>query len=460
MPMRERNVNIRAFCLTISMLLVTVALLAGCAGNNGNQSVNDQDPVNNEQVADKTEQLAATKAPVPTVHMDKAITLNLMTQQPVAFENVFQPILNKKYPNVTFNVIQVNKAFGAVLLDLIATKNVPDFLMFNNGFIDQLLTFKIIDDISPLVKKYDQTFETLYDGVMESIASYSSVGEIVALPVMQNPEVLVYNKQIFDNFGVDYPTDGMSWDQTYELAVKMTRTVGDVSYQGFDYIEYAWFNNQLSLPLLDPETGNSLFNTEGWIKWINNFKRFYEIPGSTFNSKPNADQQFVKDQNIAMTVSQNLMFDASLEESNIDWDMVTLPTFDDRPGMGAQLVFHGIGIPQTSQYKDEVFAIISYMLTDEFQLEVARNGLVPISKSGKVVQQFGVNSDYWKSKNTDALFKLKIAVRPLNQPHQLQARTRIGPAIAEIMMGNKDVVTALREADEAINQAIAAEKAK
>ncbi len=54
-------------------------------------------------------------------------------------------------------------------------------------------------------------------------------GGIYALPKDHDTIALLYNKAIFDQYGVDYPTDDWSWDDVYEAAKKITEgSNGDV----------------------------------------------------------------------------------------------------------------------------------------------------------------------------------------------------------------------------------------
>jgi multiple sugar transport system substrate-binding protein len=78
--------------------------------------------------------------------------------------------------------------------------------------------------------------------------------------------VLMYNKEIFDKFNIAFPTDGMTWDQAYAMAVKLTRQDGGVNYRGFGTPNSVWYNNQLSLQIVNPKTNKASFYTDGWIK--------------------------------------------------------------------------------------------------------------------------------------------------------------------------------------------------
>lgn len=71
--------------------------------------------------------------------------------------------------------------------------------------------------MTELIKKHNLDLGRLEPVLVDSMKKMGN-GEIWALPTGTATNVIIYNKDIFDKFGVDYPTDGMTWDEFYELA--------------------------------------------------------------------------------------------------------------------------------------------------------------------------------------------------------------------------------------------------
>jgi multiple sugar transport system substrate-binding protein len=68
--------------------------------------------------------------------------------------------------------------------------------------------------------------DNFYEGVWNL---YSSNGKQYALPKDHDTIALLYNKAIFDKYGVEYPTDEWTWDDMYEAARAITEgSNGDV----------------------------------------------------------------------------------------------------------------------------------------------------------------------------------------------------------------------------------------
>lgn len=127
-------------------------------------------------------------------------------------------------------------------------------------------------------------------------------GKFYGLPFVRNNAVLYYNKDLFDKFGVDYPEDGMSWDEVIEISRKMTRTDEGVDYSGLHAHGYMELGGQMELPFVDPEKRESLIekNFEDW-------KYVFETLGKIYAHDPNKQlgsgrnrEAFLKDRTLAM----------------------------------------------------------------------------------------------------------------------------------------------------------------
>ena len=61
---------------------------------------------------------------------------------------------------------------------------------------------------------------TPYGTVLEQ--HYVIDGGLYALPFRTNDWVIYYNKKIFDDAGVAYPTNDMTWEQFFELGKQLS----------------------------------------------------------------------------------------------------------------------------------------------------------------------------------------------------------------------------------------------
>ena len=105
---------------------------------------------------------------------------------------------------------------GGDTSDIFMVKTVPDILnWYNAGYAESL---------TPYIEKdnYDLS------GFVGMESGYNYDGQQAALPFRSDFWVLFYNKTLFDEAGVDYPTNDMTWEQYKDLAIKMTDSTKDI----------------------------------------------------------------------------------------------------------------------------------------------------------------------------------------------------------------------------------------
>jgi multiple sugar transport system substrate-binding protein len=101
------------------------------------------------------------------------------------------------------------------------------------------------------------------------------------------------------------------------------------------------------------------------------------------------------------------------------------------------------------------------LLTDEVQLQNNKEGRATSLKDDKIRQTFGQEGEQFKGKHVAAVFYNQFAVSPVPNPiSSLVSLGDINTEFLNVIEGKKDVNTALRDADEAINKKIAEAKAK
>jgi multiple sugar transport system substrate-binding protein len=319
--------------------------------------------------------------------------------------------------------------------------------------------------LTPLIKKYGFDLSRLASGVEENVRSFSdNDGKFILMPFELNNNALFYNKTIFDKFGIAYPKDGMTWESIYDVAKQVTRMDSGVQYKGFRFEETNLvFKNQLGLAFVDPKSLKASLNNDGWKRWLSTMTAFHTIPGNDLNIMITEKDEFMKEQTLAMRTGPNFMSElpAAVGKGGFDWDVVSLPDFQGFEGKGSQFNAPYFAIPPTSKLKDQAFQVIDYMMSDEVQSIMSKQGRLPIVKSDKAKSEFGTGIDGLKGKNLQAFFKDTVAKpAPATIYDTIAKQSMVRKGIRGIAIDRKDVNTALRETEEDINKQIEAETAK
>lgn len=454
--------------MIVALLLVALsAVLAGCAGEKETQQP-DQPAGSTSDSTPSTSQ--DTDAP-PATNKPEPITLTFFEpstgQSYELFMEQYGAAIEEKFPHITANFVHIMQTSdGWVQLpELLASGTHIDIVFASIGALhSRLIAYDLQSDISDLIKKYNYDLNRLDDtavGIMKGVAD----GGMYGLPVTNYPSVLVYNRDLFEKFGVDFPRDDMTWDEVYDVARAMTRKDGDVEYRGFaTSFSHIALMNQLSANFVDPATDKSLFVSDPkWAKHVENLVRFFQIPG---NEVPSSDlgrmnKWFVEDQIVAMNATQ-VWLSPSDPMNNINWDLAVLPEYSDLRGIGSQPypLYFNITKMASEKARNAAFEVIAYLTSDEYQLMRSKQGILPTVKNPQIQAAFGAEMPFLEGRNVKALMPPRPADASVWTKYTPVASEALLTEIDKMLRGEIDLNTALRQAAEETERQIAEDKAK
>ncbi|TMV49592.1 extracellular solute-binding protein [Paenibacillus mesophilus] len=420
-------------------MLLTVCSLAACSGGEKKEEAR---PAENRP-----------KEPVTLTIYDPNAKAD-----PALFMENYGNAIQKKFPYITVKYISSPDTSPETHIENRIAAGEPIDIMFNVGSINHyrlISTFKLEYDMTGLIKSTGYDLSRLEPSAVKAVQDFSK-GGMYAFPYRMVVSGMMYNKDLFDKFGKAYPKDNMTWDETYELAKTMTRVEGGTQYRGFITQFETASQNQLSVPFVDPKTDKALLNTdERWSRFVKNWTRFYEIPGnmSKENDFGSINNLFVKDKVAAMYA-----YNLPATQLDVNWDVVTLPEFSDRRGIGPQSLLTLVYVTSTSKHKEAAFDAISVLTSDEVQMHLAKKALAfPVINNQAVKDAYGQEATFLQGKNVRALLKNKPADPIPASPYHRYASAAFGKYMYHLSKGTVDVNTALRtmteEADKEIEKA-------
>lgn len=107
------------------------------------------------------------------------------------------------------------------LLTQIAAGDAPDIMQVGDDAVPMFVDKGAFLPLDDLVKgKYPLDLGIYFPGVVDP-GRYK--GKLYLLPKDFSPLGVYYNKKIFDQFGVPYPTDGWTWDDFLKTAQQLTK---------------------------------------------------------------------------------------------------------------------------------------------------------------------------------------------------------------------------------------------
>lgn len=371
------------------------------------------------------------------------------------FKNLIAAPIHAKYPNITVEMRR-NTAGDKGVQDLIAGGDFPDFIFTTYPRITLHRDLGTPNDLTELVKAHNMDLGKFDPAAMETSRVYGGKDKLYAIPFSLNFFALFYNKDLFDTFGVTYPTDGMTWDDVYEVARKFSRVVDGVQYRGVHLPGLLDLSTQLTLPYVNQMTGKANVETDGWKRLFAMVKKFNDIPGS----KGGTVNNFLKDQTVAMSPGYDVRI-TSLEALNntpqqFNWDLVQFPSYPDLPNVAGASSGHFLMISALSKHKEEAFQAIDLLTGAETQKLITNNGRFTSLNDQALKEMYGNNIKSLQGKNTKGVFKSKFAPPYTPSKNDPLVQPYLNTAMTKVINDETDINSALRDAGEAANRDIAA----
>lgn len=444
----------------ISMLLALMllgSLLVGCRGGtedvaDKSNDVHDEDENikdgDKDIEEDKEEEEEEEEEPeVRQIVKDGEVVLELEPDElfiftsnqriyeyvPEAREKLIGQYIKEKFPDLKYRIVDWDEN-GIREDDFVESGVYPDMVLtlVDRGTTNMIKTYGMDYDLTPLIEKYNFDLDRINESAMSTVYDRSS-GRVLAIPFEINDYVLFYNKDYFDKRDEPYPTAGMTYDEAYEKAKRMTFQDGARMIKGYlqHPDQYLKLNQKGEIPFSLTQPNTVELATDEWLFLVDNMRRFYEIEGNVWNS---TDDFFSKG-TVAMcvdsleklfnicTVKQYLReedykyWTETIEKNNLkNWDIAPIPVFEDAPETIYKANTLGWYITKQSEMKETAFEVIMHLLSDEVQLARAKDGIKGSIYTEEIAKSFGENIPEFKDLNLDAVYWGENAVQPIRSP--------------------------------------------
>lgn len=448
--------KVKGLSLNLAAFLLLVAAACSGGGDPGPSQEPETTPQQSESgentTEDGTSQEDLAKIREDNIELFFAQTSSGSDQE--GFDKEYGNKLKELLPNYTFTFKGRDGAAYEQMVTI--NRDQIDVLRASIGHTPTMvLKYDLQQDISDLIEKYNFDLDRLEPSTIEAQRQYN--GEIFGIPHNTTSVALFYNKDLFDAFGVDYPTEGMTWDELYALAQQMTREHEGRQIRGMTMaFNYMLFLNQLSVPHFEPGTSNPTFTSDEFKKVFENFARFYRINGNgmTDGKYSLADQQdSFREHNTAMLMTLST---ANFED-HINWDLIQLPFFEEKMGIGPQSYPTYLYIPVLAGNRDAAFQVLMETTSEEYQRFLSESGKIPILKnSEELLKNYAKDNEFLQDKNIQAIIPETFASPTEKTIYQGIADKHLFTALEEYAAG-KDINTVLREAEERVIRDIEAE---
>ncbi len=327
--------------------------------------------------------------------------------------------LKEQFPNALFDTTKFLRFrysqsgnLDATYIYDIVEKDVPgDLVMFENTLAPYLFKSGYLEPLDTYMDS-SSNLSGHIQGQQMDIVREQGDGQIYGIPFGKNVYALYYNADIFNELEISAPTDGMTWDEVFSLAWQITEHPLRGNRAALKVPDKHLVFSQFDIRVLDSE-GMPNVDSERWERASQLYGEMTELEKFDRSTNINDVAAQFYDKQIAMIASRYLG-DSSGWRNNATsgfsaplatWDMVSFPVFADAPGTGPAPAYYYLGIPKNSTRKKEAFQLISYLLSDEPQINNSLNGLASVLNTPEVNSRFGEWTGYLSGKNIQAFFR-------------------------------------------------------
>lgn len=330
----------------VSVMTLMASLLAACGGSGGTGA--SKEPDGNSSGAATTLRFAT---------WDTGDALKIEQEIAKKFE--------ESHPGTKVQVEAYADGFDQKLAAGFGAANPPD-VMYMWDFPTYHQSLEPLDSYAS--KDEDLNIDDFYQGLF----NYGKIdNQLYGIPAGFTTRVVYYNKKMFDDAGIAYPSDGWTWTEFQEIAQKLTdkskkqygfgvRAENDT----YDLQGFVWSNGG-SFISEDGTTIEGYMNSKETAEAIQMLGDMLKNGSAvlTGGKGQQSGEDIFKAGKIAMWESGIWPLE-SFREAGIDVGTVEMPAFEGKPVKGV-LAESALSIAKDSKNKDLAWEFIKFYVSDE-----------------------------------------------------------------------------------------------
>jgi multiple sugar transport system substrate-binding protein len=446
----------------ISVLFALAILVTACATPTAQTIVQTVEvPVAQTQVVKETQVVNQVQTQVVEVPAKTTtVTLSGWASSPAETALYLQLINNFMVanPGIIVNYQPITGDYAQTMLTNFAAGTVPDIFYVDVSVFQVWAANGVLLPLDDLMASTSTTKDMFVPSLLNA---FTFDGKVMGIPKDFNTLGLFYNKDIFDNAKVAYPTDSWTWDDLKNAAKSLTNLTDPKNpVYGFcdpsDAGRFPVFVFQNGGTIMTPDFSDTNLDAQAAIDAATFYTGFRaDKTGATPADLGQGWQGTDFGMGQCAMVYEGGWLIPYMTQSfpNVNYGVARLPAGP--AGKGNMIFTVSWSISATTKEPDAAWKVVEYLTNEASQTAVLESGLALPSRASLQ------NSDYFTNNpNSAAIFNGSFdnAVPFYWGPAGNDVNTEIGKALDRIYLQNEAVDQSFKEAAVAIRAAIAALK--
>lgn len=405
-------------------------------------------------------------APMAVMAEEENVTLNwaLWDEKTATYWSAVADAYMEQHPNVTIEMTDLGSSDYMTVLatdlsgegsdfDVVTVKDVPGYAT--------LVSKGVLEDLSGRIEA-DGVDTSLYNGTTEQV---TVDGKLYELPFRSDFWVLYYNKKLFDDAGVDYPTNDMTMEEYDALARSVTKQgFGNDQIYGAHY--HTWRSAVQLFGILDGEhtvlDGNYDF-TKPYYEMIKKqeedgvCRSYIDTNASQLHYSGAFSEGNTATMNMGSWYITTLI--SELASGNYDkelvgdWGLVKYPHPEGVEAGTTLGTITALAIPTSSENKDAAWDFIKFACSEEGAEIVASTGTFPAIMNDSVVEAIAGLEGFPQDDNSkEALKTAQIYLEAPYDTHITEINTVLDTYHKDIMNGDTSIDDGIAKMNEEVEK--------
>lgn len=352
----------------IISVLLAAAMSASCAACSSQESAGNADTASGE---------GASQAAGSAETSGEQVTITFSLWDEIQ-SKVYQEIIDKfeeENPDIHVEMQLTPWDQYWTKFDAAAGANQAADTFFMNVNYAKYVEAGILEPLDEWIER--DSFDTsVYTPALVELFTYN--GQLIAMPKGMDSQAVAYNKAIFEQYGVEEPTDDWTWQDMLDILAQLKEKIGEEDIYpmalALNSINSSWGHIMWQFGGNMFMDNTSVFNSQENIDALSSIVDMIDngyIPDYTTISDTAAEELYISGKAAMLylpTFSSQKIEQSSLE----DTVLVTLP---EAKSKNAMLIGMGYGMNSASEHKEEAWRFLKYLGGDTANEMIGKSGI-------------------------------------------------------------------------------------